>query len=52
MKILTISLVLKFPQISINFSYFPQIFILILTLLVSHLPTRESPGYATAYIKT
>ena len=41
-----------FPQISINFSYFPQtflIFFLILALLVDDLPTRKGPGYATGY---
>ena len=41
-----------FPQISINFLTFPQtflIFFLILALRVGESPTREGPGYATAY---
>ena len=39
-----------FPQILINFSYFPQtllIFFLILVLRVGELPTRGGPGYTT-----
>ena len=42
-----------FPQISINFLIFPQIFLisfLILVLRVGESPTREGPGYATVCI--
>ena len=41
-----------FPQISINLLNFPQtlnIFFLNLALRVGESPTREGPGYATAY---
>ena len=42
-----------FPQISINFSYFPQtllIFFLILAFQVGECPTREGPGHTTAVV--